>query len=133
MPPVKTQSVDKFEIEVGCRPPGGNVGDSRPECGNGKTSLFGVECGVPHATARRAVAYLFGKNDRTCRRTGVTAFGVRNLARPRLAQALNRTACTPSLSLLHREKSNKDDFLYLSIFLKFGNLGDFCVFPKPAI
>ena len=24
-----TQSVDKFGIEVGCRPPGGNVGDSR--------------------------------------------------------------------------------------------------------
>ena len=34
---------------VGCRPPGGNVGDSR---------LVHPKCGVPHATARRTVAYL---------------------------------------------------------------------------
>ena len=53
------QSV-KFEIEVGCRPPGGNVGNSRQGGWNGKTSVFGMECGhvifMAHATARRSVA-----------------------------------------------------------------------------
>ena len=33
-------------LAVGCRPPGGNVGDSR------------LRCRVPHTTARRSVAYL---------------------------------------------------------------------------
>jgi len=42
---------------VGCRPPGGNVGDSRLEAECGKTSVFHFQCGVPHTTARRSVAY----------------------------------------------------------------------------
>jgi len=44
--------------QVGCRPPGGNIGDSRRLQRFAKTRPCGIWCGVPHAAARRSAAYL---------------------------------------------------------------------------
>ncbi|MCL2711029.1 MAG: hypothetical protein FWE95_09135 [Planctomycetaceae bacterium] len=42
--------------QVGCRPPGGNVGDSRLAC----RSLFGMPVGCRRPIARRSIDYLCG-------------------------------------------------------------------------
>jgi len=51
----KLRRMKPLESEkVGCLPPGGNVGDSRLWSGERPPNF---QCGVPHATARRSVAY----------------------------------------------------------------------------
>ena len=44
-------------MQVGCQPPGGNVGDSRLGASSAKQTFHAAKCGVPHATARRSATY----------------------------------------------------------------------------